>query len=234
MLSIKNLNAGYEELHILHDVSLNVKAGEIVALIGPNGAGKSTIIKSIFNIAKVMSGKIIFKEKNITHLKTHELVELGISYVNQGRINFTNLTVEENLTLGAELIQEKEVVEKNKEAIYKKFPILHERRKQLAFGLSGGQQQVLAIARSLMQNPSLLLMDEPSLGLSPKAQTEIFATIKKLRDEGIAIVIVEQNAKKAIELADRTYLLEEGKIVLEGNKSIVKHPKIKSVYLGGA
>ncbi len=234
MLSIHNLSAGYEELQVLHDISLNVKPGEIVALIGPNGAGKSTIIKSIFNIANVTSGKILFKGKNITHLKTHELVELGISYVSQGRINFTNLTVEENLVIGAELTQEKEVVEKNLVAVYKKFPILHERRKQVAFGLSGGQQQVLAIARSLIQNPSLLLMDEPSLGLSPKAQTEIFSIIKKLRDEGIAILMVEQNAKKAIELADRTYLLEEGKIVLEGNKSIVKHPKIKSVYLGGA
>lgn len=234
MLSIKNLQAGYEDLQVLKGVSLEVNPGEIVALIGPNGAGKSTIIKSVYNIAKVTAGKILFKGKNITHLKTHELVELGISYVNQGRINFTNLTVEENLTLGAELLQEKDIVQKNLEAIYHKFPILHERRKQLAFGLSGGQQQLLAISRSLMQNPVLLLLDEPSLGLSPKAQTEIFSIIKKLRDEGIAILMVEQNAKKAIELADRTYLLEEGKVMLEGNKSIVKHPKIKSVYLGGA
>ncbi len=233
MLSIKDLHAGYEELEVLKGVSLEVNPGEIVALIGPNGAGKSTIIKSIFNITKVSSGKIFFKNKNITHLKTHELVELGISYVNQGRINFTNLTVEENLTIGAELTQEKEIVQKNLETIYKKFPLLRERRKQLAFGLSGGQQQLLAISRALMQNPVLLLVDEPSLGLSPKAQTEIFSIIKKLRDEGIAILIVEQNAKKAIELADRTYLLEEGEVALEGNKSIVKHQKIKSVYLGG-
>jgi len=234
MLHIKDLHAGYEELEVLKGVSLQVNPGEIVALIGPNGAGKSTIIKSIFNIANVTKGKLSFKEKDITHLKTHELVELGISYVSQGRINFTNLTVEENLTIGAELTQEKEVVKKNISAIYKKFPILHERRKQLAFCLSGGQQQLLAISRALMQNPVLLLVDEPSLGLSPKAQTEIFSIIKKLRDEGIAILMVEQNAKKAIELADRTYLLEEGKVVLEGNKNIVKHPKIKSVYLGGA
>ncbi|MBI1972942.1 ABC transporter ATP-binding protein [Candidatus Woesearchaeota archaeon] len=234
MLQIKNLHAGYEELEVLKGVSLEVNSGEIIALIGPNGAGKSTIIKSIFNIANVTAGKISFKEKDITHLKTHELVELGISYASQGKINFTNLTVEENLTLGAELIQEKDLVRKNLESIYHKFPILRERKNQLAFGLSGGQQQLLAISRSLMQNPVFLLLDEPSLGLSPKAQTEIFAIIKKLREEGIAILMVEQNAKKAIELADRTYLLEEGKVVLEGNKNIVKHKKIKSVYLGGA
>ncbi len=233
MLQIKDLSAGYEGLQILHSVNIHIDPGEIVALIGPNGAGKSTIIKSIFNIASVTAGKILFKEKDITNLKTHELVELGISYVNQGRVNFTNLTVEENLMLGAELTQDKEIVRKNLDMIYKKFPILHERRKQLAFGLSGGQQQLLAVSRALMQNPAVLLVDEPSLGLSPKAQTEIFIIIKKLRDEGIAILMVEQNAKKAIELADRTYLLEEGRVVLEGNRSIVKHQKIKSVYLGG-
>lgn len=233
MLSITNLHAGYEELRVLKGINLVLNPGEIVAIIGPNGAGKSTVIKSIFNLADVTAGRILVNKRDITHLKTHELVELGISYVNQGRINFTNLTVEENLTIGAALLQDKEVVKKNLQVMYKKFPILHERRKQLAYGLSGGQQQLLAMGRALMQNPSILLLDEPSLGLSPKAQKEIFSTIQRLKQEGIAIMMVEQNAKKAIEIADRTYLLEEGKIVLEGNKSIVRHPKIKSVYLGG-
>lgn len=233
MLTLNDIHAGYEELEVLKGISLKVNPNEIVALIGPNGAGKSTVIKSMFKIAKVTKGNIIFKDKDITHLQTHELMELGISYVNQGRVNFNALTVEENLTIGAEVLQDKEVVRKNLEAIYHKFPILKEKRKDLAFTLSGGQQQLLAISRALMQNPSLLLLDEPSLGLAPKAQQEIFAIIQQLRQEGIAILMVEQNAKKAIEIADRTYLLEDGKIVVEGDKNIINHPVIKRVYLGG-
>ncbi len=233
MLEIKNLHSGYEDLEVLKGIDISVKPNEIVALIGPNGAGKTTVIKSVFNIAKISSGKITFKEKDITNLKTHELMELGISYVSQGRINFSNLTVEENLEIGCDLIHDKEVIEKNKELVYMKFPALHEKRKKLAFTLSGGQQQMLALGRALMQSPSLLLLDEPSLGLSPMMQKEIFSIIKKLRDDGISILIVEQNAKKAIEIADRIYLLEDGKIALSGTKEILKHKKIKDVYLGG-
>jgi len=233
MLEIKDLHAGYGELKVLNGLDIEVKPNEIVALIGPNGAGKSTVIKSIFNIARVTKGKVIFKEKNITHMKTHKLIELGISYVSQGRINFSNLTVEENLRIGADLIHDKEVIEKNLQFVFKKFPILKERKQKLAYGLSGGQQQMLALGRALMQNPSLLLLDEPSLGLSPKLQKELFKTIQDLRNEGIAILVVEQNAKKAIEIADHTYLLEDGRIVLKGGKDIIKHDKIKSVYLGG-
>lgn len=234
MLEIKNLNAGYGELKVLKDVNLEINPNEIVALIGPNGAGKSTILKSIFSITDVESGKITFKGKNITKLKTHELLEIGISYVPQGRINFNNLSVQENLELGAELIKDKEVIKKNIEVVFKRFPVLREKRKDLAFSLSGGQQQMLALGRALMQSPSLLLLDEPSLGLSPKLQKELFKSLIKLRnEEGIAILIVEQNAKKAIETADHTYLLEDGKIVLKGGKDIIKHKKIKNVYLGG-
>jgi len=233
MLDIKNLHSGYEDLEVLKGIDINVKPNEIIALIGPNGAGKTTVIKSVFNIAKRSSGTITFKEKDITRLKTHELMELGISYVSQGRINFSNLTVEENLEIGCNLIHDKEVIEKNKELVYRKFPALREKRKKLAFTLSGGQQQMLALGRALMQRPSLLLLDEPSLGLSPMMQKEIFSIIKKLRDDGISIMIVEQNAKKAIEIADRIYLLEDGKIALSGTKEILKHRKIKDVYLGG-
>src|SRR3989344_5892274 len=233
MLDIKNLHSGYEDLEVLKGIDINVKPNEIIALIGPNGAGKTTVIKSVFNIAKISSGTITFKEKDITKLRTHELMELGISYVSQGRINFSNLTVEENLEIGCNLIHDKEVIEKNKELVYRKFPALHEKRKKLAFPLSGGQQQMLASGRALMQRPSLLLLDEPSLGLSPIMQKKIFSIIKKLRDDGISIMIVEQNAKKAIEIADRIYLLEDGKIALSGTKEILKHRKIKDVYLGG-
>ena len=233
MLSIKNLDAGYEGLEVLKQINLEIKPNEIVALIGPNGAGKSTIIKSIFDMADVTKGKIIFKGKDITKLKTHELIEVGISFVTQGKINFSNLTVKENLEIGANMIKDKEVIEKNLKAVYDKFPVLKEKRHDLAFTLSGGQQQMLALGRALMQTPALLLLDEPSLGLSPKLQKETFKMIKKLKDDGISLLIVEQNAKKAIEIADRTYLLEDGKIVLKGDSEIIKHEKIKNVYLGG-
>lgn len=233
MLSIKNLDAGYEGLEVLKQINLKIKSNEIIALIGPNGAGKSTIIKSIFDIADITKGKIIFKGKDITKLKTHELIEVGISFVTQGKINFSNLTVKENLEIGANMIKDKEVIEKNLKAVYEKFPVLKEKRYDLAFTLSGGQQQMLALGRALMQTPALLLLDEPSLGLSPKLQKETFKMIKKLKDDGISLLIVEQNAKKAIEIADRTYLLEDGKIVLKGDSEIIKHEKIKNVYLGG-
>jgi branched-chain amino acid transport system ATP-binding protein len=232
MLELKNINVGYGELQVLYDINLEVKPSEIVALIGPNGAGKSTVIKSVFTIADVYSGKIMFKGKDITRLQTHELVNAGISYVNQGRIIFGNLSVLENLMIGADLIKDKEVVEENLIMVYGKFPVLKKRSSQLAYGLSGGQRQQLALGRALIQRPSLLLMDEPSLGLSPKLQKELFKTIAALRDDGISVLIVEQNAKKAIEIADRTYVLEDGRIVLSG-KNILKHKKIKQVYLGG-
>ena len=233
MLSIKNLDAGYAGLKVLKQINLKIKSNEIIALIGPNGAGKSTIIKSIFDMADITKGKIIFKGKDITKLKTHELIEVGISFVTQGKINFSNLTVKENLEIGANMIKDKEVIEKNLKSVYEKFPVLKEKRHDLAFTLSGGQQQMLALGRALMQTPALLLLDEPSLGLSPKLQKETFKMIKKLKDDGISLLIVEQNAKKAIEIADRTYLLEDGKIVLKGDMKILKHEKIKNVYLGG-
>ena len=233
MLDIKNLNSGYGELKVLKDVDISVDVNEIVALIGPNGAGKSTVLKSIFNIANLTKGRIVFKEKDITDLKTHELLKIGVSYVPQGRINFGNLTVKENLEIGSEMISDKAVVQKNMALVFKKFPVLKERINQLAYGLSGGEQQMLALGRALMQNPSLLLLDEPSLGLSPKLQKELFETIKSLKKDGISILIVEQNAKKAIEIADKTYLLEDGKVVLKGGRDIIKHEQIKNVYLGG-
>jgi branched-chain amino acid transport system ATP-binding protein len=233
MLKITDLCAGYGEFEVLKGVNIEVNPNEIVALIGPNGAGKSTVIKSVFNIADVSKGKIFFNEKNITGLKTHELEEEGISYVPQGRIVFGTLSVKENLEIGAGLIRDKEVIRRNLEMVFEKFPILKEKQKQLAFSLSGGQQQMLAIGRALMQTPSLLLLDEPSLGLSPILQRELFKTIQELKDDGVSVLLVEQNAKKAIEVADRTYLLEDGRIVLKGGKDIIKHKKIKNVYLGG-
>jgi len=232
LLELKGIRAGYGELKVLRGVDLRVKPGEIVALIGPNGAGKSTILKTVFSITTLDEGKVIYKDEDITGVKTHELLELGISYMPQGRINFGELTVEENLLLGGTRL-DKDLATRNLKDVYGRFPVLDEKRKDYAFSLSGGQQQMLAIGRALMQKPSLLLMDEPSLGLSPKLQKELFSIIRALRDDGMAILLVEQNAKKAIESADRTYLLEQGQVVLTGGKSILKNKKIKDVYLGG-
>ncbi len=233
MLEIRNLHAGYGTFEVLKGIDIDVRPNEIVALIGPNGAGKSTVIKSVFNIAQVTEGDISFRGRLINRLKTHELMEIGISYVNQGRVNFGNLSVRENLEIGADLVHDRAIIEKNLEMVYAKFPVLKDREKDAAYGLSGGQQQMLALGRALMQQPSLLLLDEPSLGLSPKLQNELFATIQNLKEDGISMLVVEQNAKRAIEIADRTYLLEDGRIVLEGGREILEQEAIKNVYLGG-
>ncbi len=234
MLTIAGLDAGYGELQILHEVDIHVKPGEIVALIGPNGAGKSTVLKSVFAIADVRQGRMSFEGKEINGLKTHELLQIGISFVPQGKINFSELTIEENLLLGGREIKDKEELEENLKKVYQRFPALRMKKKELAFSLSGGQQQMLALGRALMQNPKLLLMDEPSLGLSPKLQKELFSMLVELRKDGISILVVEQNAKKAIEIANQTYLLENGRVVLHGGKEILEDKKIKQVYLGGA
>ncbi len=233
VLEIENLCSGYGELNVLKGVNISVGEKEIVALIGPNGAGKSTVIKSVFNMADVSEGNIKFRGEAINSLKTHEIIKLGISYLNQGKINFSNLSVRENLMIGADQIFASDVAEQGLRQIYDKFPDLLTKENELAYTLSGGQQQMLALGRSLMQRPELLLMDEPSLGLSPKLQQELFETIASLKNDGISLLIVEQNAKKAIEIADRTYLLEDGKVVLEGGKEILDNDAIKNVYLGG-
>lgn len=233
MLSIKNLNSGYGSLHVLRDVDFTAKPNELIAIIGPNGAGKSTVIKSLFNIANVYSGELTLHDKNLNGLETHELINYGISYVPQGKVVFDTLTVKENLEIGCHYIKDKSIISLRLRRVYSIFPALKEKENELAFALSGGQQQMLAIGLALMQRPRVLLMDEPSLGLSPKLQKEMFTTIESLKDRGMIVIIVEQNAKKAIEIADKTYLLENGKVALVGGKEIVKHPKIKKVYLGG-
>ena len=233
MLEMENVNSGYGKFVVLKGVDVRVGKGEIVALIGPNGAGKSTVLKSVFGIADVGSGRILLKGREITGLKTHELIRKGVSYVPQGKINFSDLTVLENLEIG-DLGRDGQATREKLEKVFAKFPVLEEKKNDLAFSLSGGQQQILALGRGLMQSPSLMLLDEPSLGLSPVLQKELFRTLVELRDEtGISLLVVEQNAKKAIEIADRTYLLENGKIVLEGGREIVRNGKIRKVYLGG-
>ena len=233
MLITKDLTAGYKGIEVIKDINFKIEPGEIVAIIGPNGAGKSTFLKSIFNLTEVYSGRIYFKDKDITDLETHDLIYYGISYVPQGRLVFSSMTVLENLEMGAFIFDDKKLIENNLEHVYREFPILKRKKDELAGNLSGGEQQMLAIARALMQSPSLLLLDEPSLGLAPKIINEIFDKIVKLKSEGISIIIVEQNAKKAVEIADRTYIFEDGKIALEGGKEILKDPRIKEIYFGG-
>lgn len=233
MLKIQNLKSGYNGMEILHGIDFEVNPGEIVAIIGPNGAGKSTLLKSIFNLTEIYSGKIIFKDKDITRLHTHYLIQEGISFVPQGRQVFPNMTILENLEMGAFIMEDHELMKRNINDVFKKFPVLKEKQHELAGNLSGGEQQMLAIARALIQDPKLLLMDEPSLGLAPKVMNEIFKKIKEINEEGITIIIVEQNAKKAVEIADRTYVLEDGKVALVGGKEILTDPKIKDIYFGG-
>jgi len=233
MLKIINLNSGYGEIKILHGIDLEINSSEIVALIGPNGAGKSTILKSIFGLADILGGKIIFEDKDITNQKIYKLIELGICYVPQGRQTFSNMTVLENLQMGAFVTKDRDIIKKNINNTFQKFSILKEKQNELAGNLSGGQQQLLAIARALMQKPRILLLDEPSLGLAPKMAKEIFEKIVEIKNEGVAVLIVEQNARQAVEIADRTYVLKNGKIVMEGNKDILQNNKIKDIYFGG-
>lgn len=233
MLKIKGLKSGYDQMEILKGVDIVVNPGEIIALIGPNGAGKSTVLKSIFSLADIYDGKILFKDKDITKLSTHELISEGISYVPQGRQVFSDMTVLENLEMGAFIFNDKEVIKRNIKDVFDKFPALYEKQKDNASTLSGGQQQLLSIARALMQNPELILLDEPSLGLSPALMKEIFEKIVEINKEGVSIIIVEQNAKQAVNIAHRTYVLENGKIALEGNKDIFNDSKISNIYFGG-
>ncbi len=233
MISIKDLKSGYAGAEILHGVDLELKVGEILAIIGPNGSGKSTLLKSIFNLCDIYSGNILFKEKNITNLPTHELIQEGISYVPQGRQIFSEMTVKENLEMGAYIMKDKEVIQRNLIDVFEKFPFLKGKQKEYGFTLSGGQQQMLSIARALVQDPELMLLDEPSLGLSPKSMKEVFQKVKEINKEDVTVVIVEQNAKQAAEIADKILVLEQGRVALQGGKELLKSNKLKSIYFGG-
>lgn len=235
MLKIEKLKAGYNGMEILHGLDFAVQNKEIIAIIGPNGAGKSTLLKSIFNLADIYSGQIIFENKNITRLPTYQLIHQGISFVPQGRQIFGNLTVMENLEMGAFIFkQADELIAHNLTDVFNKFPFLQDKKEQLASSLSGGQQQMLALARALIQNPKLLLLDEPSLGLSPKTSKDIFQKIVEINKAGVTIIIVEQNAKQAIAIANRVYILEDGQVALEGSRNILQdNDKIKNIYFGG-
>jgi len=234
ILEIKNLNAGYADLPVLKEVDLELAQDRIYILMGPNGAGKSTLLKSIFNQTNIKSGKIFFAGQDITKMPTHKLIELGLAYVPQGRINFSNLTVEENLLMGAYHLEDKEVIQKNIAKIYEEFPDLKVKKKQLAYSLSGGQQQMLAIGRALVNRPRLLLLDEPSLGLSPKLVKEVFVKIKEIKEKFHAtILIVEHNIKSVLQIADYAFIMVDGEIEAKDEAAKIKNREVmKKVFLG--
>ena len=233
-LVVENLNVSYGMIHAIHDVSLKVAKGTIVAFIGANGAGKTTILRTISRLKKADSGKITLDGVDLLAKEAHMIIELGMSHVPEGRQVFATMTVEENLEMGAYPLKDKKRIKENLKEIYEKFPRLRERRKQLAGTLSGGEQQMLATARALMTNPRIILMDEPSMGLSPILVNEIFSIIKEIRKTGTTVLLVEQNAKMALSIADYAYVIETGRIVLEGEaKKLLENDAIKKAYLGG-
>ncbi|ONI45950.1 ABC transporter ATP-binding protein [Epulopiscium sp. SCG-B10WGA-EpuloA2] len=234
MLKVNNMNVYYDNIHALTDVSFSVGKGEIVTLIGANGSGKTTILHTVSGMVAPKSGEILFAEKNIVNKASHELLPLGMAHVPEGRRVFSRMTVEENLELGAYIIKDKNQIEEDKEKMFEQFPRLKERRKQLAGTMSGGEQQMLAMARALMSRPSLVLMDEPSMGLAPVLVQEIFNIIKTINQNGTTVLLVEQNANMALQIAHRAYVLETGKVVLTGTGAeLLKNEKVKEAYLGG-
>ncbi len=233
ILKIENLSCSYDQIIALDSINLEINEGEIVSLIGANGAGKTTLLRTISALLKPKSGMIYFGGSNITNTKSHQRVKMGIAQVPEGRGLFTTLSVEENLNLGAYLRDDKKEIKRDLDYIYDKFPILKEKKDEYAGTLSGGQQQMVAVARALMSKPKLLLLDEPSMGLAPIIVEEIFEVIKSLRDMGVTIFIVEQNAFLALNTSSKTYVLENGKIVLNGcSKEFLSDDRIKKAYLG--
>jgi len=232
MLSVNGLNAGYGKIEVLHDVTLTVEQGQIVTLIGANGAGKTTLLKTISGLIRPSAGKITFEDEVIGRLPAHKVASLGISHVPEGRAILKRMTVIDNLRMGAYVRRDREI-DDDIAAVFERFPALSERRDQLAATLSGGEQQMLAIGRALVARPRLLLLDEPSLGLAPKFITLIFQTLRKLVSEGKTILLVEQNARKALQVADRGYVMERGRIVLSGSgQGLLNMPEVQQTYLG--
>ena len=237
MLNIEAISTFYGSIAALKSISLNVTEGMIVSIIGANGAGKSTLLKSISGLIKTQNGSIVYKDQNIAGLPAHDIVRLGISQVPEGRQLFAHLTVMDNINLGAYHYYNRgnrPEVEKRIKDIFELFPILEKRSGQIAGTLSGGEQQMLAVARALMGRPELLLLDEPSMGLAPLIVREIFSVVKRLNQAGTTVLLVEQNAKAALNVAHHAYVLETGEIVIEGlAKDLLDNPKVKEAYLGG-
>jgi len=233
MLSVKDLHVHYGAIHAIKGVSLTVGDGEIVSLIGANGAGKTTILRTISNLNRATSGEIMLDDHDLRKAEPNRIISMGLAHVPEGRHVFSRMTVLENLRMGAYSLRDKARVEENTEMVFKSFPRLKERARQVAGTLSGGEQQMLATGRALMTNPRILLMDEPSMGLSPILVKEIFRIIGSLHQQGITILLVEQNARMALSVSDRAYVLETGTIVMSGTaKALMEDDKVRKAYLG--
>lgn len=233
MLVLKDVNVSYGAIHAIHDVSLTVNDGEIVSLIGANGAGKTTILHTITGLKKASSGTIEYNGEDLMKTQASKIITLGMAHVPEGRHIFPAMTVLENLEMGAYIRKDKSNIQETMEEVFERFPRLKERKKQSAGTLSGGEQQMLAVGRALMSKPKILLMDEPSMGLSPLLVKEIFHIIKEVHKQGITVLLVEQNAKMALSIADRAYVLETGRIAMSGNaKELLTNEKVKKAYLG--
>lgn len=233
MLEIKDIEVYYGMIQAIKGVSFHVDEGEVIALIGANGAGKTTILHTISGLLAPKSGSVIFEGKDITKIPGHKIVSMGMAHVPEGRRVFAQLTVLQNLKMGAYTRKNKEEIQQNLQTVFDRFPRLEERQNQLAGTLSGGEQQMLAMGRALMSQPKIILMDEPSMGLSPIFVNEIFDIIQAVSKSGTTVLLVEQNAKKALSIADRAYVLETGSIVLEGKASdLLQNDAIKKAYLG--
>ncbi len=233
MLEVKNLQVYYGVIQAIRDVSFTVNEGEVIALIGANGAGKTTILHTITGLISAKDGEVLYEGVDLQKIPAHKIVSLGIAHVPEGRHVFAQLSVYENLLMGAFTRKDKTEIEESIESVYKRFPRLQERKHQLAGTLSGGEQQMLAMGRALMSKPKIILMDEPSMGLSPILVAEIFDIIKSISKSGTTVLLVEQNAKKALSIADRAYVLETGKIVLTDDaKKLMDNEQVKKAYLG--
>ena len=233
VIEVRNLKKSYGEVQAVKGISFEVNKGEVIALIGANGAGKTTTLHTITGLLSPKEGKVLFEGKDITKIPAHKIVSMGMAHVPEGRRVFAELSVYENLKLGAYTRKDKNNIEADLKSVYERFPRLAERKNQAAGTLSGGEQQMLAMGRALMSKPSIILMDEPSMGLSPILVNEIFDIIQSISKSGTTVLLVEQNAKKALSIADRAYVLETGKIVLEGKASdLLENDSIKKAYLG--
>ncbi len=233
MLEVEKVSAGYGLVQILWDVSFKIKENEIISIIGPNGAGKTTLVRTIVGLISAKNGSIRFKGDNIEKLSPHEIVKKGITLIPEGREIFPRMTVEENLLLGAYTVNDKNAINETREKVFQIFPVLKKKEKALAQTLSGGEQQMLVICRSLMSNPKLLILDEPSLGLAPIIVEKVMDTIEKINEDGVTILLVEQNIRDSLNIANRAYVLEEGKIIIEGEgRKLLSNDHIKEVYLG--
>jgi branched-chain amino acid transport system ATP-binding protein len=233
LLELRDINSGYDFLQILWGVSLQVAEGEFVALVGPNGAGKTTTLRTIAGLIKPKGGDILFKGRSISYQRAYVISRLGISYISEGLNLFTNMSVRENLILGAYAINDKKKELETLDFVYHLFPRLREREKQLAGTMSGGERKMLAIARGMMSSPQLLLVDEPSLGLAPYLSQDVFRALLELRARGVTILLVEQNVNTTLEITDRAYVLEHGRIVMEGaSKDLKADEHVRSAYLG--